>query len=152
VTISTKVKRLKIQMELLNLAKEKILNYFNFLNQLGYEFEKSELKTNILEIYFRGRVTNKDINFLITNSERTNRFFITISIIRNPYLEVNDFVDFDIFLKKNKIAFKDSLVANELSEVELNQYILEYSNLFKNIGGKLIATDEQFPHYFPEWT
>jgi hypothetical protein len=141
-----------MQMELLNSAKEKILNYFNFLNLLGYEFEKSEVKANNLEIYFRGRVTNKVINLIITNSERTNRFFITISIIRSPYLEVNDFVDFDIYLKKNRIAFKDSLIASEINEVEINQYIQEYSDLFKKNGTKLITTNEQFPHYFPEWT
>jgi|GEM_PF-3899271 len=138
-------------MELLNTAKEKILNHFKFLNQLGYEFERSELKGNTLEVHFKGRVTNKVINFLITNSERTNRFFITISIIRSPYLGVNDFVDFDVYLRKNKIAFKDALVANKITEAEIDQYIQEYSDLFKKSGSRLIVTDEQFPHYFPEW-
>ena len=138
---------------LINYAKDKVFNSFKFLEQLGYVAEKYGISNDgRFEISFTNSVTKKDIHFIISDNEDINRFHMTISIIKKPYLEVNDFIDFDVYLQKNGIAFERSLEGNEINEVAIGRYINNYFELFKTHGINLITSGKQFSHYFPEWT
>lgn len=55
------------------------------------------------EVNFRNSVTKKDIDFTISDSEYVNYFYITISIRRKPCLGINDFIAFNVYLKKRNI-------------------------------------------------
>jgi uncharacterized protein (DUF1330 family) len=57
-----------------------------------------------------------------------------------------------VFLDKNKIKHPDALEATQKNIENANKYIEAYADLFKKYGAELIATDKQFPHYYPEWT
>ena len=138
---------------LINYAKDKVFKSFKFLEQLGYVVEKYGISNDArFEISFTNSVTKKDIDFTISDNEDVNRFHMTISIIKKPYLGVNDFIDFDVYLQKNGIAFGRSLEGNEINEVAIGRYINDYFELFKTHGINLITSDKQFPHYYPEWT
>jgi hypothetical protein len=138
---------------LINYAKDKILNSFRVLEQLGYVIVKHGFSDkDEFVINFGNSITKKDIDFTISDSEDVNRFYLIISIIRKPYLVVNDFIAFDVYLKKNNIPFKDALEGDEINEASIEEYINDYSELFKIHGINLITSDQQFPHYFPEWT
>ena len=67
-------------------------------------------------------------------------------------MELNDFIAFDIYLKKNNIPFELILEGDQINLMKIDKYISNYVDLFKKFGIKLIETDKQFPHYFPEWT
>lgn len=136
----------------INYAKNELFNSLKFLDQFGYAIEKYGINEDgRFEVKFSNNIIKKDIFFVISDSEQLNRFHITISIVRKPYSEINDFVDFKVYLNKNKIAFRRSLEGNEINEGDIHKYIEDYSELFKAYGIELIATDKQFPHYFPEW-
>ena len=138
---------------LINDARNKLLNFFQFLEPLGYELENYGVNADRrFGIHFKNDKIKKSIDFTISDSEDVDRFHITISIVRAPYVSVNDFIDFDVYLQKNNIAYKDSLEGNEINEKGIEEYIKNYSELFRRHGTQLITTDKQFPHYYPEWT
>lgn len=136
----------------INCAKDKVLNSFQFIESFGYSKEYLGITDDDrFEIRFRNNIIKKVIKFTISDNENVRRFHITISIIKHPYLSVNDFIDFDIYLMKNNISFKNFLEGNEINEKAIDEYISNYSDLFKEYGIELISTNMQFPDYFPKW-
>jgi hypothetical protein len=77
---------------------------------------------------------------------------LSVSVIREPYLHVNDFISFDAFLRKNKISSLPGLKGDKINEEIIAKYIEQYSELFRKYGIALIESDKQFPGYFPQWT
>ncbi len=134
-------------------ASDKITEWFRFLQEYGYVLSKSEMiNESKFEIILINDEKKKKINIGIWNSGNTTRFFLTISIVRIPYVVVNDFVDFDTFLQKNNISVPASLDGDAINQANIGKYIEAYADLFQSYGIELITTDKQFPHYFPEWT
>jgi hypothetical protein len=138
---------------LLNFAKIRLIKEFEFLKQLGYEMVKSDMVDDErLVITYKNDNTKKDIDFSISDCEDVRKFFINISIVRNPYLTVNDFVSFDTYLQKNNISVMSNLKGNQIREYEIEKYIHDYATLFSKHGIPLIKSEEQFAGYYPQWT
>lgn len=134
-------------------TSNKVKESFNFLQEYNYKLlEYKKISNEEYQIVYDNKGINKNINISICNYEDVKRFFMTISIIREPYLDVNDFISFEVFLTKQNIKHTTALEGDQINNANLSLYVEEYANLFKRYGIELINTNERFPHYFPEWT
>ena len=111
-----------------------------------------QAKENRVSVHLTSGKNKKEVKIEIVNYDDVKRLFMTIVIINIPYKTVDDFISFDIYLKKNTIEYPEILEGEERTEEKIEHYIKNCSELFKTYGVKLINTDEQFPGYYPEWT
>ena len=125
---------------------------FNFLKNYGYVFKFEMLTDDEFELTYTNEEIGKEIYISLCDSSDTHRFFVIIAIIRIPYSSVQNYISFDVYLTKNNIEHPEALEGNQKNTENANAYVEAYANLFKQHGIKLITTDKQFPHYFPEWT
>lgn len=138
---------------LIRFSEEKLTEAFKYIQDLGYLYVGSDLKEeDEYVIIFKNDLLNKSINFTISDSEDVHRFFITASIVKNPYLTVDDFVSFNVYLRKHNIQFDSVLDDDQIDERAIKKYIDAYAALFCRHGMPLITSDKQFPGYYPEWT
>ena len=136
-----------------SLLEDNFKQCFTFLGDYDYVLSYCEMITeNQLKLVFINKIKEKEILISICISEYTKNFYIYIAIVRIPYLVDFDFVDFDIYLDKNKIKHPNLLEEDEQNNENANKYIETYAELFKEYGIELIISDKQFPHYFPERT
>lgn len=134
-------------------AKYNATAQFEIIIQLGYELDKFDKSDeNCFAISYKNENVGKKINISICDNEELSIFFIGISIIRQPYSQVNDFIDFDTFLKKNSIKPLHPLEGEQINEIEIENYIREYVKLFNKYGIILIESNKKFSGYNPEWT
>ena len=126
---------------------------FKFLISYGYILtESNKISNDEYRITYNNEKTNKIINISICNYEDVKRFFVTISIVYEPYINVNDFISFEVFLAKQNIRHTVALEGDQITDENLKMYLEHWTVLFKNYGIALIKNNKRFPHNFPEWT
>jgi len=137
----------------MSFAKNKTLEFFNFLHDFGYDFTDSHIgEDGSIELSFNNLSQGKKVDISINNTKELKHFFIFISVVSVPYKSVDDYVSLNEYLTKNKIEHPELLEGEGRTEENIEQYIKKYAELFKAYGIKLISTKEQFPGYYPEWT
>lgn len=138
---------------LLIAASNTVKESFEFFQEYGYILSEFKITNNEeCKIVYTNNEKSKDIKFSVCNYNDVQRFFITISIVRIPYIVAHDLVSFDVFMDKNHIKHPESLEGVQRNIENANRYIEHSAHLFKEHCMKLITSNKQFPHYFPEWT
>lgn len=137
---------------LIETAKKKVLEVFDFLNTKGFNLIKFESKDDSsFEFTFLNEHVKKEVSIRILNYNDVKRFFLAISITIQPYKTVDDFISFSEYLEKNKIVEPGTLEKDGRTVEAIEKYIESYCTVFKQEGMELISTSKQFPGYYPKW-
>src|ERR1700694_4101305 len=144
-------------VELMNNIRELVIAEFKFLEEHGYLFVQDKIEEKMLlytlQVVYLNKIKKKEITISSSvNLDLKNEFFITSSIVNLPYKTVNDFVSFDVYLRKDKNIITDTTVFFEDGEINLKlirDSISSYAKLFKTYGARLIDSREQFLGYYP---
>lgn len=144
----------------INKIREIIFNEFNFLTKMGYSYSnytiQEKMHLHLLEIIYKSSEYKKEVAISASISlNSNNEFYITSSISNIPYKDVNDFISFDIYLKK--ILHIETNTTIKLYKMESDIELIDgqvraYADLFKKEGSSLIASHKKFSGLYPEWT
>ena len=149
----SETKNKMMNTSLLLTTSNKTKELFQFLQHYGYLLsEDTSINEAEIKLLYANNIVNKKVDIRLYNYADVGRFFLNIFVIRIPYLTVNDLIDLSTYFDKNNIKSPEPLEGGQRNIEHANRYIEAYADLFKQYGIKLITTDEQFPHYFPEWT